>query len=129
MVPQFAGAETCTFGDTVAVIRRTWLARAYEAALREVETALRGWDALGARYMTGSNPRGGSLFGGHLTCCGPVRSGYAPQDRREYRLAGGERAVKDRAARAVSWWRAVEPDKRARPAPTHWTPERKRDTG
>ncbi|KAJ1141716.1 hypothetical protein NDU88_008044 [Pleurodeles waltl] len=32
-----------------------------------------------------------------------MRSGYAPQDWRECRLAGGERAVKDRAARAVGW--------------------------
>ncbi|KAJ1129204.1 hypothetical protein NDU88_007575 [Pleurodeles waltl] len=66
------------------------------------------------------------LSGVCLAYCGPVRSGYAPQDRREYRLAGGERAVKDWAARAVGRWRAVDPDKGARPVPSHWTPERKR---
>ncbi|KAJ1082821.1 hypothetical protein NDU88_002986 [Pleurodeles waltl] len=53
------------------------------------------------------------LFGVHMACCGPVRPGYAPQDRRECHLTGGEKAVKDRAARAVGWWRAVDPDKRA----------------
>ncbi|KAJ1177237.1 hypothetical protein NDU88_002498 [Pleurodeles waltl] len=61
------------------------------------------------RHAAGGFPRGG----GCLACCRTVRTRCAPEDRGECCPAGDERAVGDRAARAVGGWKTVVPNKRA----------------